>query len=125
MRARGDMDPSDEQLPALLATDLNRNFERLVLAYQDRLYAFVLSRVHNALAAEEIVQTAFERAYYALRTYPIQRIQILKLEPWLFEITRNVSYNYIRDSRTRQANLPSISLDLSNGSPLLEIQDES
>lgn len=119
------MDSSEEQLPALLATDLKRNFERLVLAYQDRLYAFVLSRVHNTLAAEEIVQTALERAYYALRTYPVQRIQILKLEPWLFEITRNACYNYIRDSRTRQANLPSISLDLSNGSPLLEIQDES
>lgn len=119
------MDSSEEQLPVLLATDLKRNFERLVLAYQDQLYAFVLSRVHNTLAAEEILQTALERAYYALRTYPVQRIQILKLEPWLFEITRNTYYNYIRDSRTRQANLPSISLDLSDGSPLLEMQDES
>lgn len=61
------MDSSEEQLLALLATDLNRTFERLVLAYQDRLYAFVLSRVHNTLAAEEIVQTAVERAYYALQ----------------------------------------------------------
>jgi RNA polymerase sigma-70 factor (ECF subfamily) len=125
MWARGNMDSRDGQLPALLATNLNANFERLVLAYQDRLYSFVLSRTHSTLVAEEIVLTAFERAYYALRTYPAQRIQILKLEPWLFEITRNVFYNSIRDTRTRQANLPSISLDLSEDSPLLEIQDES
>ncbi len=119
------MDSRDEQLPALLATNLNANFERLVLAYQDRLYSFVLSRTHSTLATEEIVLTTFERAYYALRTYPAQRIQILKLEPWLFEITRNVFYNFMRDNRTRQVNLPSISLDLSEDSPLLEILDKS
>lgn len=119
------MDSSEEQLPMLLARDLNANFEQLVLSYQDRLYTFVLSRTHSTLTAEEIVLTAFERAYYALRTYPARRIEILKLEPWLFEITRNVFYNSIRDSRTRQANLPSISLDVSEDSPQLEIPDES
>ena len=110
------MDSSEEQLPMLLAKDFNANFERLLLAYQDRLYSFVLSRTHSSIEAEEIVLTAFERAYYALRTYPAWRIEILKLEPWLFEITRNVFYNSIRDSRTRQANLPSISLDVTTKS---------
>src|SRR5215470_6113618 len=106
------MDQSEENLPAMLATDLNHNFERLVLAYQDQLYAFVLSHVHSPQAAEEIVQTALEHAYFALRKYPPQRIRILKLEPWLYEITRNVFYNYMRNSYTR-AKISPVPLDLS------------
>lgn len=117
------MESRQEQLPALLASDLNANFERLVLTYQDRLYSFMLSRVHNMHVAEEIVQTAFERAYYALRTYPAQRILTLKLEAWLFEITRNVYYNYLRDNKARYAHLPSVPLDVTEDSPYLELQD--
>jgi len=116
---------SEESLQALLISDLDRNFERLVLIYQDQLYAFALSLAHNAQAAEEIVQTALERAYFALKGYTSQRIQVLKLEPWLYEITRNVFYNYIRQSRTRSANLSPLSLDMTEDNPFLQIQDQS
>ena len=119
------MDLREEQLPSLLATDLNANFERLVLVYQDRLYSFVLSRARNIHVAEEIAQTAFERAYYALRLYPAQRILSLKLEAWLFEITRNVFYNYLRENKARMNHLPSVSLDMSEESPYLELQDSA
>ena len=70
------MDSSEEQLPALLVTDLKRNFERLVLAYQDRLYAFVLSRVHNALAAEE--KMALERAIHVWDTLSGRQLFIFR-----------------------------------------------
>lgn len=110
-------------LPELLATDLHRHFERLVLAYQDRLYAFVLLRVHNQHIAEELVLDAFERAYYALKSYPVERILLLRLEPWLYEITRNVYYNYLRTMRTKETRLPSVPLDLSEESTLLHIAD--
>lgn len=104
------MDQGDEQLTALLANDLDRSFEQVVIAYQNRLYAFVLLRVRESQCAEEIVLLALERAYYALKNYPPQRIRILKLERWLYEITRNVLYNYLRDSRTHSIRLPSVTL---------------
>lgn len=124
MCAGEDMDQSEENLPAMLVTDLNHNFERLVLTYQDQLYAFVLSRIRSPQAAEEIVQAALERAYFALKKYPPQRILVLKLEPWLYEITRNVFYNYTRDNHTR-AKISPVPLDLSEDSPLFDIQDQS
>lgn len=119
------MDSNEERLLQLLARDLHRYFEQLVLTYQERLYAFTLSRVRDAHVAEEIVLEALERAYYALKSYPAQRILGLRLEAWLYEITRNVYYNHLRSVRTRDARLPSVSLDLSEESPLLEIEDQA
>ena len=115
----------DGHLPTLLAGDLNNAFERLVLTYQDQLYAFVLLRVHNSQSAQEIVQSALERAYYALRNYSAQQIQELKLEPWLYEITRNVFYNYTREHRTRASRLPSIPLDMAGDSLLFDVEDQT
>ncbi len=112
-------------LLAMLAIDLDGSYERLVLIYQDRLYAFVLSRTRSPQIAEEIVLDALERAYYALKGYPSERIRILKLEAWLFEITRNAYYNYLRASRTRDIYLPSVPLDFSENSPHLIIEDAS
>ena len=120
-----DGDESVAELLAMLAIDLDGTFERLVLMYQDRLYAFVLSRTRSSQIAEEIVLDALERAYYALKGYPGERIRILKLEAWLFEITRNAYYNYLRASRTRNTYLPSTPLDFSENSPLLNIEDTS
>lgn len=119
------MHQSQENLAALLISDLDRHFEQLVLAYQEPLYAFVLSRTSNVHVAEEIVQTAFERAYFALKKYPARRIQLLKLEPWLYEITRNTLYNSLRDSGTRSSHIPSIPLNLSEDNPLFDMQDQS
>ena len=113
------------ELLAMLAINLDGTYERLVLMYQDRLYAFVLSRTRSPQLAEEIVLDALERAYYALKGYPGERIRILKLEAWLFEITRNAYYNYLRASRTRNTYLPSVPLDFSENSSLLTIEDPS
>jgi RNA polymerase sigma-70 factor (ECF subfamily) len=120
------MDQDDEELTALLASDLDRYFEQVVIAYQDRLFAFVLLRERNVQSAEEIVLLALERAYYALKNYPQQRIRALKLERWLYEITRNVLYNYVRANRTRSKRLPSLALT-GNGedNEALEIEDSS
>ena len=60
-------------------------------------YARVLLR--DALAAEDAVQTAFERAFVALGKYPEERIEALSLRPWLYRIVLNVVRNAWRDSR--------------------------
>jgi RNA polymerase sigma-70 factor, ECF subfamily len=119
------MDLSSEHLPTLLAKDLEHAFERLVLAYQDQLYAFVLLRIGSGQAAQEIVLHALERAYYALKNYSFEQIQALRLEPWLYEITRNVLYNYTRDHHTRTSRLPSIPLDDTEDGPLHDVEDRS
>jgi RNA polymerase sigma-70 factor (ECF subfamily) len=86
-----------DDLAAALAADLDSGFERLVLAYQDRLYGFALRLIGNAPDAEEVAQDAFVRAYRALSRYPAERIQTLALRPWLFQICVNVVRNRWRD----------------------------
>jgi RNA polymerase sigma-70 factor (ECF subfamily) len=66
---------------AALAADLEGSFERLVLAYQDRLYAFALRLSGSPQDAEEVVQYAFVRAYRAAARYPAERVGDLALRP--------------------------------------------
>jgi RNA polymerase sigma factor (sigma-70 family) len=89
--------PSD--LTEALATDLDRHFERLVEAFQDRLFGFALRLVGNASDAEEIAQDAFVRAYRALARYPSEQVRTLSLRAWLFQITLNVARNRQRNRR--------------------------
>jgi RNA polymerase sigma-70 factor (ECF subfamily) len=114
-----DMAQSDQQLPELLATDLDRHFKQLVLAYQHRLYTFALRQVGSSQDAEEIVQEAFIRAYYALGDYPRELVQALRHQPWLFKITLNIYY-----SRVRTARLQQVPLDISDESKHLEIEND-
>lgn len=75
------------------------NFERIVDDYQRRLYGFALRMTGNREDAEEIVQDAFVRAYRALgKMSPEQRAE-LRLQPWLYTITLNVTRNRLRSKR--------------------------
>lgn len=114
------MDDHHVDLPLLLATDLDAYFEQLMLVYQHRLYAFALRQVGNPQDAEDIVQEAFLRAHHALKNYPASRILSLQLRQWLFKITLNVFRNHIRRLEPQ-----SISLDTSEDSSLLEIEDQA
>ena len=96
----------EHDLPDVLAVDLDGNFERLVVTFQDRLYAFALRMTDNPQDAEEIVADAFVRAYQALGRYPAERVRVLALRPWLYQITRNVFRNRVRGRR-----LPFVQLD--------------
>lgn len=79
-----------------LADDLDRAFEGMVIAYQDRLYGFALRLGGDRRDAEEIVQDTFIRAYRALRDYEAARIRDLALRPWLYQIALNVARNRAR-----------------------------
>jgi RNA polymerase sigma-70 factor (ECF subfamily) len=75
------------------------NFETVVDDYQRRLYGFALRMTGNREDAEEIVQDAFVRAYRALaKMDPEQRAE-LRLQPWLYTITLNVTRNRLRSKR--------------------------
>ena len=90
---------SSDDLAEVLAGDLDRHFERLVLTYQDRLYGFILRLSGSPPDAEEIAQDAFVRAYRALARYPAERIRTIALRPWLFQIALNAFRNARRGKR--------------------------
>jgi RNA polymerase sigma-70 factor (ECF subfamily) len=62
------MEQGDEELLALLATDLDHHFRRLVENYQQRLYRFALRLTGHPADAEDIVQEAFWRPWTSCRS---------------------------------------------------------
>jgi RNA polymerase sigma-70 factor (ECF subfamily) len=115
------MDPGDSDILALLATDLRHSYEQLVSTYWHQLKVFVLRQAGSPQEdAEDIVQEAFVRAYYALERYPAQRILALKVRPWLYKITWSVYCNYTERSKLPQ----SVPLDTSKDSAFLELEDD-
>ena len=75
------------------------NFDRIVADYQRRLYGFALRMTGNREDAEEIVQDAFVRAYRALGKMSAEQRSELRLQPWLYTITLNVTRNRLRTKR--------------------------
>ncbi|GAC1300605.1 MAG: RNA polymerase sigma factor RpoE [Vulcanimicrobiaceae bacterium] len=74
-------------------------FELIVDDYQRRLYGFALRMTGNREDAEEIVQDAFVRAFRALGKMTDQQRAELRLQPWLYTITLNVTRNRLRSKR--------------------------
>jgi RNA polymerase sigma-70 factor (ECF subfamily) len=85
--------PRSAELPS---TD---RFERIVDEYQRRLYGFALRMTGNREDAEEIVQDAFVRAFRALGKMNDEQRAELRLQPWLYTITLNVTRNRLRSKR--------------------------
>jgi|SRR5262252_6288876 len=86
---------SDDLAPRL-AGNLDSHFEELVRTFQDRLYSFALRLTGSPQDAEESTQDTFVRAYRALQRYPADRVQTLRLRPWLYQIALNVVRNRVR-----------------------------
>jgi len=119
-RGRKNMDQGDQELLSLLATDLDGHFRQLVEVYQQRLYLLALRLVGRPDDAEDIVQEAFIRAYYALKGTPTHKVSILNLWKWLITITLNI----FRNCR-RKREQPVISLDLPENGIALDIADQA
>ena len=110
---------NEHRLCEEMAADLDGSFERLVVAYQDRLYAFALRLTGSPPDAEEVAQDAFVRAHWALRGYPSGRVQALALKAWLYQITLNVTRN-----RPRKKRPATVSLDQDGDDALLDLPDD-
>ncbi len=114
------MDEQQADLLELLAADLNRYFQQLVLSTQQRLYVFALRQTGSPQDAEDIVQEAYIRAYHALADYSPDRIRIMKMQAWLYKITLHIFYRH----SSNDARLHYTSLDVEEASELLEIEDD-
>lgn len=91
----------DETLIARLADDLDGAFEDLVRAHQDRVYSIALRLTGDQHDAEEVAQDTFVRAYRAFAGYQEDRLQAIRLRPWLATIAVNLARNVGRRARSR------------------------
>ena len=91
----------NQDLSKALGESADENFEKLIRAFQDRLYSFSLRLTNHRADAEEIVQEGFIRAFRALKSYSPQRIEMIDLGPWLYRIVLNVFRTRARKTRLR------------------------
>lgn len=105
------MNHEENELPRLLAADLKQHFRRLVLQYQDYLYTFMFHLTANKQEAEDIVQEALLGTYVTLAHYPPERVQALKLRPWLYKVALNVFRNRKRGIRPNIMSLDQVESD--------------
>ncbi|MBC5810852.1 MAG: sigma-70 family RNA polymerase sigma factor, partial [Candidatus Eremiobacteraeota bacterium] len=94
--------PRSEPIPS------TETFERIVDDFQRRLYGFALRMTGNREDAEEIVQDAFVRAFRALGKMSDEQRRELRLQPWLYTITLNVTRNRLRSKRPTNVALDSL-----------------
>lgn len=104
---------ADDRLAAALAHDLDRSFEALVLAHQDRLYTIALRMLGDPSDAQEAAQDALVRAYRALATYDAPRIRELRLRGWLTTIVLNLCRS--RSARRAARGAAPLTLDGTDG----------
>jgi RNA polymerase sigma-70 factor, ECF subfamily len=90
----------DGRLAEGLMTTIEQQ-ESLWREHRDGLFRFVVSRVSDASAAEDIVHDVLVRAYQNRGTLRDDQ----KLEPWLYQITRNAVIDYYR-ARKPTTSLP-------------------
>jgi RNA polymerase sigma factor (sigma-70 family) len=93
---------NDTALAARLAADVEKAFPALVAGHQDRLYSIALRLLGDRRDAEEVAQDALVRAFRAMRDYPRERVEALRLRPWLASIAVNLARNRRRRIEDRQ-----------------------
>jgi len=94
--------------PRSAETPSTERFELIVDDYQRRLYGFALRMTGNREDAEEIVQDSFVRAFRALGKMTDDARRELRLQPWLYTITLNVTRNRLRSKRPTNVALDSL-----------------
>lgn len=76
-----------------------QRFERITMPHLDGAYNLALWLVRNPAEAEDIVQTAFMRAFEAFESFSGNNISA-----WLMTIVRNTAFNLLK-KRKRNSNL--------------------
>ncbi len=72
-------------------------FNQVVTAYRKRIFGTVARLIGRPEDVEDVAQEVFLRLYYSLdqlRTWEV-------FEPWLYRLTVNASYDYLRKQRRR------------------------
>ncbi|MCP4130088.1 MAG: sigma-70 family RNA polymerase sigma factor [bacterium] len=75
-------------------------YKELVLAYQDRLYLFILKLVHNEDDASDICQESLFKGYKNLSKFRFKS----KFSTWLFQIAYNNSITWLK-KKSKESNM--------------------
>ena len=95
---------SEQELVAATRAGDDRAFEELYARYRERIFSFILSKVHDHGRAEDIAQEVFMSALRRLRGTD----QAIAFKPWLYEIAKNACIDeFRRGSRAREVPLES------------------
>jgi RNA polymerase sigma-70 factor (ECF subfamily) len=72
-------------------------FNQLVLAYRKRILGTISRLIGRPEDVEDVAQEVFVRLYYSLDQLRTPEV----FEPWLYRLTVNASYDYLRRIRRR------------------------
>lgn len=72
-------------------------FNQLVLAYRRRILGTISRLIGRPEDVEDVAQEVFVRLYYSLDQLRTPEV----FEPWLYRLTVNASYDYLRRARRR------------------------
>src|SRR3978361_647180 len=72
-------------------------FNQIVLAYRRRILGTISRLIGRPEDVEDVAQEVFVRLYYSLGQLRTPEV----FEPWLYRLTVNASYDYLRKSRRR------------------------
>jgi RNA polymerase sigma-70 factor, ECF subfamily len=98
-KSRHHEESQQDPLAARLADGDPRAPRELVERHQTELYRYAFAMLGERGAAEDAVQTAFERALAAMGRYPEERLRGMRLRAWLYRVTLNVVRNALRLNR--------------------------
>jgi RNA polymerase sigma factor (sigma-70 family) len=93
---------SEHELVTAIRAGDDHAFEELYSRYRERIFGFILSKVHDHGRAEDIAQEVFMSALRRMRTSD----QTIAFKPWIYEIAKNACIDeFRRGSRAREVPL--------------------
>jgi len=73
-------------------------FNEIVLAYRKRILGTITRLIARPEDVEDVAQEVFVRLYFSLDQLRTAEV----FEPWLYRLTRNAAFDYLRKQRRRQ-----------------------
>src|ERR1700761_7854619 len=73
------------------------SFNQIVTAYRKRILGTIARLIGRPEDVEDVAQEVFLRLYYSLDQLRTPEV----FEPWLYRLTVNASYDYLRRSKRR------------------------
>jgi RNA polymerase sigma-70 factor, ECF subfamily len=73
-------------------------FNEIVLAYRKRILGAITRLIARPEDVEDVAQEVFLRLYFSLEQLRTAEV----FEPWLYRLTTNAAYDYLRKQRRRQ-----------------------
>ena len=73
-------------------------FREVVERYQSKIFSIIFGILRNHNDAEDIAQQVFSKVYFSLRSFDFRS----SLLTWIYKITVNECYDYLRKKRVRK-----------------------